>query len=248
MRVARRRRPPGPVQEEEARSAAPDRREVLEAERGPAASTADESPLAAAGPALGLAAHAPGPTTSGSGSPHHEEVHGGTSVRLQGLTEADYDGGSYRTTGERLRPAEGCESCGESDCVRVTGTLIATYHVTTTVTLPSVDDYPDLTGCQRRRVQQAITNILAPHEQQHVQAFRQYNGTTRRRFDLTLCRGDFDARIQEMFEAEETQRRQQAQSASDALDPFHFNVSLDCEDEQASASSSEASLTAGAEA
>jgi hypothetical protein len=231
VRAARRRRPRAPGQEEEQRPPVRDRQESTEAGRAPAAST-DETPLAAAGPALGLAAHAgPGPTTSGRGSPHHEEVHGGTSVRLQGLTEADYDGGSYRTTGERLRPAESCESCGSPDCVRVTGTLIATYHVTTTVTLPSAGDYPDLTACQRRRVQDAIANVLAPHEQEHVRAFRQYNGTTRRRFDLTLCRGDFDARIQEMFEAEEAQRRAQAQAASDALDPFHFDVSLDCEDE-----------------
>lgn len=243
---AGRRRPRAPAGEEEPLSLVRDRQESAEPERAHAASTAAEAPLAAAGPALGLTSHAgPGPTASGRGSPHHEEVHGATSVRLEGLTEADYDGGSYRTTGERMRPAEACESCGGSDCVRVTGTLIATYHVTTTVTLPSVDDHPDLTRCQRRRVRDAIDNVLAPHEQQHVRAFRQYNGTTRRRFDLTLCQGDFDARIQEMFEAEETQRRARAQAASDALDPFHFDVDLDCEDEQASGASADATFAAG---
>jgi hypothetical protein len=63
-----------------------------------------------------------------------------------------------------------------------------------------------------------------------VAAFRGYNGTTRRPFDLTLCRSEFDSAIRAMFEAEEDARRQAAQDASDALDPFHFDVDLDCED------------------
>ena len=171
----------------------------------------------------------PVPSAKGSGVPKHEEVHA-NSVRLQGRTDADYDGGSYHTENERVRSAEGCEGCSDN-CIRVTGTLVATYAVTTTVTLPSADDYPDLTPCQRRRVQDAIDNVLAPHEQQHVQAFHQYDGTTRRQFDLTLCRSEFDSRIREMFEAEESQRRAAAQAASDALDPFHFDVDIDCEEE-----------------
>jgi hypothetical protein len=59
---------------------------------------------------------------------------------------------------------------------------------------------------------------------------RQYNGTTQRQFDLTLCRSDFDNTIRAMFEAEEKARRTAAQAASDALDPFHFDVDLDCVD------------------
>lgn len=171
----------------------------------------------------------PVPSAKGSGVPKHEEVHA-TSVRLQGRTDADYDGGSYHTEDERVQAAEGCEGCSDN-CIQVTGTLVATYSVTTTVTLPGADDFPDLTPCQRRRVQDAIDNVLAPHEQQHVQAFHQYDGTTRRQFDLTLCRSDFDSRIREMFEAEESQRRAAAQAASDALDPFHFDVDIDCEEE-----------------
>lgn len=34
-----------------------------------------------------------------------------------------------------------------------------------------------------------------------------------------------------MFEAEERERRSDAQAASDALDPFHVDVDLNCEDE-----------------
>jgi hypothetical protein len=230
MRARRRRRSARPGEEE--RPPAVRRGDTAEPDRA-----TGREPLAHAGPALRLGASPlageqgalAGPATSGKGAPHHEEVMGRSSMRLEGRTEADYDGGSFQTNGQRLRPASGCDGC-EGECVRVTGTLVATYHVTTTVTLPSADDYPDLTACQRRRVQTAIDTVLAPHEQEHVRAFRRYNGTTRRRFDLTLCRGDFDARIQEMFEAEESARRQAAQQASDALDPFHFDVDLDCEE------------------
>lgn len=254
MRARRTRRKRHRGEDEQLVTAAGHQQEAPEAAyRSPTPSTGEE-PLAAAGPNLtldrpntaggreeegGLGARQeevraarPGPVAQGQGTPHRHTVQGQTSLRLEGRTDADYDGGSYHTTGERLRPTEGCEGCAGSDCVRVTGTLVATYRVTTTVTLPSADDYPDLTPCQRRRVQAAIRGVLAPHEQEHVRAFRQYNGTTRRRFDLTLCRSEFDTRIRQMFEAEEAARRQAAQSASDDLDPFHFDVSLDCEDEE----------------
>ncbi len=194
----------------------------------PAAGPAEAEPQAAA------LAHKPGPapTASGGGQPQEVTVFGGrTSLRLHGRTDAQYDGGSYHTEDVRARPASGCESCSRGTCFHVTGRLVATYHVTTTVTLPGVNDFPDLTPCQRERVQRAIDDVLAPHEQQHVRAFEQYNGTTRHRFDLTICRSEFDAAIQSMFEAEERQRRSVAQAASDALDPFHFTVDLDCEEQ-----------------
>jgi hypothetical protein len=154
----------------------------------------------------------------------------GSTVRLEGRTDADYNGGSFQTVNTRVRPATGCESCSGDECVRVTGTLVVRYHVTTTVTLPRVSDFPGLKACQRTHVRDAINNVLAPHERQHVRAFRRYNGVTRRRFDLTLCRSEFDSTIQSMVDSEETARRNAAQAASDALDPFHFDVDLDCED------------------
>jgi hypothetical protein len=175
---------------------------------------------------------APLPTVEGSGPMRHERVHGG-SIRLEGRTDANFRS-NYRTRGVQVERATGCEGCPDNECIHVTGTLVATYSVTTRVTLPSADDYPDLTPCQRRRVQNAIDNVLAPHEQEHVRAFRQYNGITRRQFDLTLCRSAFDSAISAMFDAEEEQRRRAARAASDALDPFHFDVDLDCEDEQQS--------------
>ncbi|SEQ06895.1 hypothetical protein [Nitrosomonas ureae] len=168
-------------------------------------------------------------TVQGTGQTRQVSAHGKT-LRLEGRTDASYDGGAFRTEKVRLQRGTGCDGCEAADCGHVTGTLVATYSVATTVTLPRVTDFPDLTPCQRTRVQNAITNILAPHEQQHVTAFRQYNGTTRRQFDLTLCRSEFDSTIRAMFEAEESARRATAQAASDALDPFHFDVDLNCKD------------------
>ncbi len=170
---------------------------------------------------------------AGQGEPEQVAAYLRGPLRLQGRTDATFDGGTYETTGVRVTAATGCSGCGE--CLHVVGTLVARYSVTTQVTLPSISDYPGLTPCQRQRVQNAIDTVLAPHEQQHVRAFSQYNGVTRHRFDLTLCRSEFDAAIEAMFQAEATARQQAAQAASDALDPFHFDVDLNCEESRRSA-------------
>lgn len=149
------------------------------------------------------------------------------SVSLQGRTDATYSS-SFRTRNMRTSAATGCDTCDDSECVHVTGTLISTFRVTTTVTLPSVRDFPGLTACQRRRVRDGINNVLAPHEQQHVAAFRTYNGTVRTPIDLAICRTDLDASIQALHDSIEGPRQSAAQAASDALDPFEFEVDLDC--------------------
>jgi hypothetical protein len=171
---------------------------------------------------------APVSDASGVGEEAHTTAY---SLTLQGRTDADYRS-SFRTQNVRTTPGTGCEGCDAGDCVHLRGTLVSTYTVSTTVTLPSVNDFPDLTPCQRRRVRDAITNVLAPHEQRHVRAFRTYNGTTRQQFDMTICRGDFDAAIQSMHDSEQSARQAAAQARSDALDPFQFDVDLDCEEPQ----------------
>jgi len=154
-----------------------------------------------------------------------------TTVRLEGRTDADFDGGSFETQNVRVSAAQGCGACAEGDpCIRARGVLLARYQVTTTVTLPSADDFPELTSCQKARVQHAIDTVLAPHEQQHVEAFRRYNGAIRTPFDVNLCRSEFDSTIRSMFDSQESARRADAQDASDRLDPFHFDVDIDCEE------------------
>jgi hypothetical protein len=231
-RVARRSRRMGRKPEEQAQLAgqAPAERERSGPyyAAGPALSLnqGERAPHAAATAEQGLA---PLPSVQGTGAPRRETAHGG-SVRLEGRTDADFGGSSFRTAGVNVARATGCQGCPDSDCVRATGTLVSTFRVRTSVTLPSVDDFPNLTACQRRRVRDAISNVLAPHEQEHVRAFRTYNGTTRTPFDLTLCRADFDSAIREMFDAADQTRQDAARAASAALDPFHFDVDLDCEE------------------
>ncbi len=156
-----------------------------------------------------------------------------TTVRLRGETEPHFDGGTSRIVDRRVRRATGCENCDDDSCLRVTGTLVLTYRVTTTVTLPSVNDFPDLSDCQKRRVQDAIDNVLAPHEQDHVRAFETYNGTTRHPFDIKVCNAEeASAALQQIHDSDAETRQNNAQALSDALDPFHFDVDLDCEDEK----------------
>jgi len=150
------------------------------------------------------------------------------SVSLRGRTDASFSS-SFRTRRVRTTAATGCEGC-DGECVHVTGTLVSTFRVRTTVTLPSVNDFPDLTACQRQRVRDGIDNVLRPHEQEHVTAFRTYNGTVSTPFDFTLCRGEFDAQVQALHDSVEAPRQAAAQAESDALDPFEFEVDLDCED------------------
>lgn len=145
-------------------------------------------------------------------------------LRLEGRTDASFSS-SFRTSGVRMKDAEGC-SCSEDKCVRASGVLTASYNAQTKVTLPKVSDYPELSASQKRNFQKAIVTILAPHERQHVAAFKKYNGTTSRRFDLTLCRSEVDSTIQSMFEEEEDIRRSAAKAESDALDPFYFDFEL----------------------
>jgi hypothetical protein len=176
--------------------------------------------------AVGALTPEPLPEVAGDGIETEVRAYG---LALRGRTDANFSS-SFRTRNVRTESATGCDSCADSDCVHVTGSLESTFRVTTRVTLPSVSDFPDLTACQRQRVRDGITNVLAPHEQAHVAAFRAYNGIVRTPFDLTICRSDFDARIQDLHDSIESPRQSAAQAASDVLDPFEFEVDLDCED------------------
>jgi Domain of unknown function (DUF4157) len=171
----------------------------------------------------------PVPTVRGEGEPEEVVAYGNTSLRLRGRTHAAYRY-SFRTTDEVTEAGTGCRGCRGPNCVHVTGTLITDYAVNTRVTLPRVSQFRRLTPCQRERVQDAIDTVLAPHEQKHVDAFNTYNGTTEQPFDLTVCRAALPAAIRAMVSAEQRPRRAAAQSASDNLDPYYFDVDLDCDE------------------
>ena len=173
----------------------------------------------------------PVPPVTVTGEPHEVVAFAGTpNIRLQGRTNARFNGGTSKTENLVTEPGSGCKSCRGENCVHVTGTVVTEYRVTTTVTLPRASDFRRLTRCQKERVQDAINNVLAPHEQEHVDAFETYNGTSEQPFDLNLCRNQLPGVVRKMARAEEGPRRAAAKATSAALDPFNFNVDLDCED------------------
>lgn len=180
---------------------------------------------------------------SGTGPEEEVEAHA-RSVRLQGVTRARFSN-SFRTVDLTTERGEGCSGCRAGNCVHVTGTLESTFNVATTVTLPAVPR--NLSECQRQRVRDAIDNVLAPHEQQHVDAFNTYTGTVTTPIDMTVCSNAVNARIAALHRAIEGPRRAAAQAASDALDspPFFFDVDLDCEEETAAADPEHTTAGAG---
>jgi hypothetical protein len=198
------------------------------------------SPFYATGPALSLGTTArvalsEPEGTHGQAAPGHATAFGqARSLHLEGKTNAKFKG-THRIEDLTTTPAVGCKGCSGANCVRAQGTLVVDYQVTTTVTLPKVSQFPGLTTCEKQRVQDAITNVLAPHEQEHVKAFETYNGTERYPFDLTLCRHRLNPTLESMFKSSEASRQANAKAESAKLDPFFFDVDLDCEDESASA-------------
>jgi hypothetical protein len=173
----------------------------------------------------------PLPSKTGKGNPHHIVVHGnGNNLRIEGRTDATFDGGTFVVPDLQPNRGSGCTTCPPADCLQVEGNVISTFSVTTSVTLPQVSDFPNLTPCQQERVQHAIDTVLAPHEQEHVRAFETYNGTVTTPFSQTLCRGDFETEMQAIHDGVEATRQAAAQGDSDALDPFHFDVDINCTD------------------
>lgn len=148
-------------------------------------------------------------------------------LNLEGLTDAVYNKGAGTMIGEKKKAAKGCDGC-EDDCIQVTGTLKVPYKVDTTVTLPDVPD--DLRPCQQQRVSSAIKNKLAPHEQQHVAAFKTFNGTGLLPVNYKGCEGGYNSHQESLAEAEYERRKNIADAKSAKLDPFSIDVDLCCKD------------------
>ena len=161
---------------------------------------------------------APEALADASGEGPEKEVEAMASVSLPGRTNASFSS-SFVTQGATQRR-------GEGGCNVASGTLVNTFTVSTTVTLPAVPD--GLTECQRANAQRFIDTILSPHEQEHVTAFNTYNGTSSRPFSVTICPGDdFATLVQAEHDTDAQARQAAAQALSDALDPFNVDVDID---------------------
>jgi hypothetical protein len=160
---------------------------------------------------------------------------GSITIDEKGVTNAVYNPPTMVTKNEVPTPSEGAKP--DEDKVDVTATVVATFKVTTSVGLPSVPG--GLSACQTKRVRDAINNQLKPHEDQHVAAMKQFDGT----FETTVtvkgvtkagAPAALIAAAKPTVDAEGARRKKVAQDASDALDqpPFVINVDLNCEDDK----------------
>jgi len=172
---------------------------------------------------------------STSGNPVNYVVFGENepvSISLHGTTEPNFDGGTGSTSNISTTQATGCDECTDDECLNVSGTLTVVFNANPVITLPPRSEYEHLRPCQIQRVEQWIQDVLAPHEQEHADAFNTYDGTVARQFQLKICRSDWNQEaVQPFHDKMETERRANAQALSDALDPFHTNIDLDCEDD-----------------
>jgi hypothetical protein len=166
-------------------------------------------------------------------------------LTLTGRTDFEFLQYDFRSANTQLAPGSDCVGCEGRDCLHIQTDILIDYHITTDVHLPSVDDFPDLTDCERANVQRAIDDVLAPHEQAHVDTLEAYAGSETVPFDETLCRSDFAAEVEAIADARDTARQQATRQANDALDPFNFTFDAsegcdDREDEDADATESAA--------
>jgi hypothetical protein len=153
----------------------------------------------------------------------------GGAFSVHGQADATFDGGTGKMVNQKTKPSKSCTDCPEGECMRVTGTLVVTYHVDVTVTMPDVPD--GLNACEEAKVRRFINTTLRAHENEHVRRFKTYNGTKNIPIKITAC-GEDDAtsQVQALHDADEQKRQANAQALSDAIDPFTKSIDTsDCD-------------------
>ena len=165
----------------------------------------------------------------GRGEPAEVEVEGGCDgLSLHGQTSAAFNGGRWSVAGQRVTTSQACGECPPgARCLHLTGTLVAAYSASVTITMPGVPG--GLTPCEAGRVRAFLRDVLLPHEQEHRRRFKTYDGTTRTPLDLTGCgTDDLTRQIAAIQAAEDASRQAAANALSAAIDPFVRVV--DCSD------------------
>ena len=153
----------------------------------------------------------------------------GGAFSVHGQTDATFDGGTGKVAHQKATASKTCTDCPDGQCMHVTGTLVVTYHVDVTVTMPDVPE--GLNACEEAKVRQFINTTLREHENDHVRRFRTYNGTKSIPVNITAC-GESDAatQVQQLHDTDEQKRQSDAQALSDAIDPFTKSIDLsDCQ-------------------
>jgi hypothetical protein len=171
----------------------------------------------------------PAAPLTGRGEPVEVEVEGGCDgLSLHGQTNATFNGGRFRVSGQRVTTSAACGECPPgARCLHLTGTLVSDYSAAVTITMPPVPG--GLSRCEAARVRAFLTNVLLPHEREHRRRFKTYDGRTRNPLDLTGCgMDDLQSQVAAIHAAEDGPRQAAANALSGAIDPFVRIV--DCSD------------------
>ncbi len=171
---------------------------------------------------------------SGKGTPLPQSVAyancAGASV--SGLTVSNYDHGSFSVSGAAMKRAKDCKGCAEEECVSVSGFIVHTFTASPAVTLPSVPP-GNWSECEKKAIQTFIDTTLSQHEQQHVTAFKTYNGTVKTPFSYTGCKDGLNAHVAGIHDGINSAREAAATAKSDLLDANganQFTIACDCPD------------------
>jgi hypothetical protein len=157
----------------------------------------------------------------------NKTVHGHCEgVDVHGQTDFNPVPSTFAVNGGSTRSATACEACTPADCITANGTIVSVFKSNPTVTLPPVPS--GLAPCETHAVTVFINTTLRSHEQQHVAAFKTYDGKVSTPLHYKGCRTDLQAYVQSVHDGIDAQRSAAAIAKSDALDPFVRPIPCKC--------------------
>jgi hypothetical protein len=134
--------------------------------------------------------------------------------QLEGKTHAH-----YTSTDAVVTPNPPKASKAPGGKIRAQGSVSATFSSNPTVDPYDLDSH-GFTDCQRKNAEKFIKDVLDPHEQAHVKAYKtNFDGAWSKAFDLTVTgAADATTQIKGIYDAEFDSRKKQADDASGDLD------------------------------
>jgi hypothetical protein len=153
--------------------------------------------------------------------------------QLEGKTHAN-----YTSTDAVVTPNPPKASRAPGGKIRAQGSVSATFSSNPTVDPYDLDSH-GFTDCQRKNAEKFIKNVLDPHEQAHVKAYKtNFDGAWSKPFDLTVTdASDATTQIKGIYNAEFDARKKKADDASGDLDAggknqFTWDMDEGCTDEK----------------
>jgi hypothetical protein len=153
--------------------------------------------------------------------------------QLEGKTHAN-----YTSTDAVVTPNPPKASRAPGGKIRAQGTVSSTFSSNPTVDPYDLDSH-GFTDCQRKNAEKFIKNVLDPHEQAHVKAYKtNFDGAWSKPFDLTVTdASDATTKIKGIYNDEFDARKKKADDASGDLDAggknqFTWDMDEGCTDEK----------------